>query len=72
VTLGEEARLVASDDALEETGRNLDRERKEVSEKDCRRIPGPTDVEEESLHRCTRLRTARRLSHEGSVFPPLI
>lgn len=37
VTLSEEARLVASDDALEETGRNLD---DKSSEKDCKRIPG--------------------------------
>jgi len=33
VTLGEEARLVASEDALGKTGRNPDRERKEINQR---------------------------------------
>ena len=33
LALGEEARLVASEDILEKTGRNLDRERKEINQR---------------------------------------
>jgi len=67
VTLGEEACLVASEDAFEETCGNLDRERKGIIREGLETDSRSTDVEEESLHRCTRLRTARRLSHESSV-----
>ena len=71
VTLGEEARLVASDDALEKTGRDLDTKQKEMIREGFQTGPRPTDVEEESLHRCTRLRTACPLSHGSSqrLFP---
>ena len=68
VTLGEEARLVASDDCLNETGRNLNERRKDTIREGIQTNSRSTDVEEESLHRCTRLRTARRLSHDNSVF----
>ena len=68
MTLGEETRLVASEDALEKTGRNLDRERKEIIREGLQTDSRSTDVEEESLHRCTRLRTTWRLSHESSAF----
>jgi len=40
VTLGEEARLVASDNTFEKTGGNLARDERRLSEKDFRRIPG--------------------------------
>ena len=68
MTLGKETRLVAPDDTLEETGRNLDRKRKGIIREGFQASSRWTDVEEEGLHRCTRLRTTGRLSHEGSVF----